>query len=408
MSAGLSLALGATLLTLAGLELALRWTFPQDALLGVNPVDEMLEPAGGGTPYYGHPEFGAFLKPHIRYRETAPEFSVEITTNSDGFRAPEFSATAKAGRPVAVATGDSYLWGYGVPESERMLDLVSSRIPEFAWLNLSAPGTGTDQHYLYWKHVGSRYHPQLVVEFVYPNDLVDNVRSFRNFPKPRFRPGPGGEPGAQLIFEPVSKTGGDGSSRIKKLWMPLDRWLRNRSHLFVLLKGRIAGLRGAGSGNVERSDDLIGLYRRPRPAGMQAAVELLQAELAMYGSEVKASGARFVVVLVPHKWEMETDGVYISDDWGTVRRMMKLDPSGFDLASFSAGMQAWGKQTGVPVYPLREVLKNHEIAGERVYFLRDGHWSKDGNRIVADEFVRGIWPQIAANAQVQTAEGVTP
>lgn len=379
---GLAAMLGSTLLLLLMLEGFFRLAAPQDAALSVDTSIRMIEPAGLESPYAGDPDRGLVLRPDVRFINSAPEFSVTVQTNSDGYRAPEFGPLLDTGKPVVVVTGDSFVWGHGVEESGRAFDLVANSLDDHVWLNLGVPGTGTDQHLLHWRRHGGALKARLVVEVVYPNDLIDILQEFRYFPKPRFVLN--GDGGLDLV--PARE-----SSRTVPRLLPVDRFLRNRSHLYAFFKGRLRSLRAAGEAK-GRYDDVLMLYRKERPEALDSALRLLKAILSLYAAEVRATGAQFAVVVVPHKWEMQTSGRYVKDDWGRTVELMRLNPDEFDLWALDRGLKSWGAVENVPVLGLLEHLIRREAGDTWVYFPRDGHWTAAGNRIVAETFVSEFWP----------------
>lgn len=386
--AGLAISFATLLLTLGGLELLFRLFSPQDAVLWVDSELEILSPNGLDSPYRGDPDLGLMLVPDVHYRNTAPEFSIDVRANSDGYRAPEFSMLSGDGRPRIVVTGDSFAWGHGVDVPDRVTDLLAGKIPDYAWLNLAVPGTGTDQHLLHFRKNGIRLAPSLVVEFVYPNDLVDNLRSFRYFPKPRFEL----HENDVLKYIPVPPA----AAPPRRPFLPLDRFFRNRSHLYVFVKGRATALRTSAGKTGERTEDVIGFYRKDRDPSMKVAMNLLTAELSLYAREVRATGAQFAIVVVPHKWEMGTRGRYVKDDWGKTVKLMGLRETDYDLEAFHRELMKWAEVEEVPVLGLLPYLRSRETGDTYVYFSKDGHWSPAGNRIVADLFVSQLWSGLSA------------
>ncbi len=401
LAASIALVAISTALTLLALEGVFRIAAPQDAVLWVDSTIDMIEPAGADTPYRGDPDLGLTLKPSVRYRNEAPEFSILVESNSLGYRWPEFPAALEyAGTPAVVVTGDSFAWGHGVEAPESVPALLAKAKTEFAWFNLAVPGTGTDQHLLHYRKQGKALKPAVVVEFVYPNDLIDNLRSFRYFPKPRFDLAPDGT--LNLVPAPI------GAPPPSNPALPVDRFLRNRSHLYAFLKGRLMAFK-AGSGEVAgRTEDVIGFYRRERTPEMENSLKLLKAILSQYVREVRADGAEFALVIVPHKWEMNTSGRYIKDDWATTVKLLGLNLELFDLDAFSRELSAWAASENVPCLDLLPLLRPLETGATRVYFPRDGHWTREGNRLVAELFLNQLWPFVSGGLLPGKGEGQSP
>ncbi len=400
---GAAAAFLALLATAIVLELLVRFFYPQYAVLSVDTEIRMIDPADTESPYRGDPELGLVLKPNVRFRNSAPEFSIDVQTNSLGFRAPEFDRLTASGKPRVVITGDSFPWGHGVEEKDRAVDMIAGKLPEATWLNLSVPGTGTDQHLLNFFKNGVGLAPSVVVEFVYPNDVIDNLRGERRFPKTRFELGPDG---ALKMIPPLPD-----AQPVSKPLLEVDRYFRNRSHLYALLKGRWMSFRMARGNAGGHSEDVLGIFRKERDPSIQRAMALLKALLSEYAREVRATGARFAVVVAPHKWELGTRGRFVKDDWGTTVKIMGLREPEFDLESFHREMMEWARAEAVPALGLLPYLKaaeTGETGGTRVYYPRDGHWTPAGNRIVADLFISQLWPSLSAEQTPDQVQDTAP
>jgi hypothetical protein len=100
-----------------------------------------------------------------------------ITTNSLGWRGPEFPPITKpTDQCRIVAVGDSFLWGWGVEESERYTTLLEVHLNEVApqcrWriLTFAVPGYNTVQEANVFRRYGAAYSPDIVIYHYVGND----------------------------------------------------------------------------------------------------------------------------------------------------------------------------------------------------------------------------------------------
>ncbi len=121
-------------------------------------------------------QLGWFPKANSRGTFTGSR-TISISHNSDGFRGPEYVATAK---PTLVVLGDSFVWGFDVNADERFTEKLQARHPEGAVYNLGVSGYGTDQEYLLLQRWFRKYRPRVVL-LVYctDNDDSDNCSNYR-------------------------------------------------------------------------------------------------------------------------------------------------------------------------------------------------------------------------------------
>lgn len=373
-----ALLVGTVLVSLLVLEGAMRLIAPQHNLLESIGEVTVLSPAGETTHIYGDEKLGLMTRPNLRYRLNKGEFTLEVQTNSDGFRGRNFDEIVGEKENVAAFTGDSFLWGWGVDTPERFSDKIAAAIPEYAWLNLGMFGTGTGQHYLHWREVGKRYHPKLVVEWFFDNDVDDILQRLARYPKPYFTLEEAGT---------LTEHAPDLSLQQKqKPFLGLRRYLRSHSHLYVFVKSRMSF---SGEGEVP-----MAIHLKKPPEQVQKKLDLLVAILTRYARDVQASGGVFALAMIPSTTSMETDGIYRTYDWGDVQRQWGLDAADYDFDALGMRLREWGDAHGVPVFTPRHQLKALEDAGTRLYFSHDGHLNQRGHEALAETFVRDFWPTL--------------
>ena len=222
------------------------------------------------------PLLGWRPKPRTRRRLVMPGSSSFVaTTNRDGLRGKARVLVPKRDGRVRVGIfGCSQTFGAGVGDGETYSSLLGASLPGAEVLNFGVSGYGTDQMLLYYETVGRSFGLDVVVLAFAEYHLERNVLRFRSYAKPFFELEPDGAlelrgipippPDAVLAEAPVA-----------------EHTLLDRSVLLRWLWGRREG-RELGREN-----------RSGSPAW-----ELTRPIIARFAAEVRASGARMVLVNV--------------------------------------------------------------------------------------------------------------
>lgn len=300
--------------------------------------------------FWRHDELlGWSLEPNARGRYTGPrpfpiEFDSAIETNSLGLRGPEIGAR-EPGELRVLLLGDSFVAGFEVEQPETFAALLETRLARrlgapVRVINAAVRGYGTDQSYLWFRERGRALGADVVAAVFSANDFDDNVtlhRARRPFGKPAFGLRPNGA--LELVGTPVPRYETcsswvlDGDYRPARADGPFSRGacflqtrLADRSALFTLVATSLARLPG-----------LVGLLNRfSQPAGGTAAAQAslvpwplasLRADLGLGSAaaagpgraeregrlatallqalarEVRASGARFLLLMIPQHWK---------------------------------------------------------------------------------------------------------
>ncbi|OGX13565.1 MAG: hypothetical protein A2351_01520 [Omnitrophica bacterium RIFOXYB12_FULL_50_7] len=105
--------------------------------------------------------------------------TVEVHTNSAGFRGTREYAIEKPKGVIRIATlGDSFVFGFGVQDDETFPALLETSNKTREVLNLGVPGYGMDQIYLSYREIARKYHPEIVLIGIFPEDFWRCTRSF--------------------------------------------------------------------------------------------------------------------------------------------------------------------------------------------------------------------------------------
>lgn len=163
------LLVGVILVLCAGIEIALRFLFPQPT------YSKLLEQVGG---YYAPSELNTFtLKKNYRGAEPSQEFPgtyVKVTTNKDGFRGAELGTSPDK----ILVVGDSYTFGVYVNDEETypavLNELITRNNPSYQVINAGyAGGFETDQQYVWLRQAVKEHKPRIVILGIFlGNDIL--------------------------------------------------------------------------------------------------------------------------------------------------------------------------------------------------------------------------------------------
>lgn len=345
-----------------------------------------------------HPVLGWDKPPGGESRIRRSEFDVLIQINSLGLRGPEYGYEKPAGTRRVLILGDSFAEGYYVDEADTARAVLEKRLNTGAcagWqvVNGGTIAYSTDQEYLFFREEGYRYQPDLVTLLFYHNDLLYNAR-------PR---GPGGEvkpffqveDGRLVARHETLEPDPEGApNRQNPGRAPLQPWrgsialrlLSNRTVDASPALHRVLGALGlvqpVGS-DPPREFWPYGPGRGPEVDEMWRTTEAL---LAAIKSDVEAHGARFSVLYIPARFEVN-DAV-----WQTTRERYKLGKR-WDPFVVHDRLKAILDAQGTPLVDPRDALRATETSGPPAYYTRDVHWNAVGNRIAAEGLQRWVEAQ---------------
>jgi len=282
---------------------------------------------------------------------------IPIRSNSDGFWGDEFPERRSPDDCRIIFLGDSLTWGYGVREEERFSNVLGAENSALETLNFGMAGYGTDQALQVWRHFAQDYDPDIVVLTVHSNDYRENVSVVRwGLSKPYFELRRDGSMSVQNV--PVDSSHDYWQSGIfheianpysEYYSVPVERrsrilhWtLRNSSvarlvYTVAVRRPAVSKASGNSSGppSVNRPREKA-VTATPPLAGSPAQIEIevLEALVKELASGVRASGARFLVVLsmptsrryIAHKATWDANGIpYLDATTDPLRRRIRDD-----------------------------------------------------------------------------------
>jgi hypothetical protein len=341
------------------------------------------------------PEFGFRTKPDLRLTTRDEAGPMEWATNSLGFLGPELpDPDAHRSERRVLFLGDSFLHVWNVRLENALTAVAADRLTRagpraVAW-NLSCRGWGTNQELLALRSFGARVRPEDVVLCVFPsNDLANNELELADLTN--LSPGD--------FLHPYLVPEEDG---LELSWsQPVRSFLRRRSRLFGLLDVRVqlfarqreldwllygvpAPLPAERAARgLSPFEDLECFRQHGRGDPWERAWTTTEALILETRRETLALGARFLMVVIPHAYQVHSDarrhrrerllrrhglaGLDTEHDWNLPETR---------LARFAA-------EHGIEVVILLERLREAARTGADTY-QSNGHLNTLGNRVAGE------------------------
>ena len=312
-------------------ELIVRWAVP---LREVGPVLSVQDE-----------HVGKRLRPNVRTTRLAPEFVMEFSTNSEGFRGPERRGFAN---PI-LFLGDSFTMGYGVSDGAEYPAVIQHKLDErhpeaeIEVINAGIGDNGNGQWIKFLRLYLREIDPSLVVLQFTQNDFSDNVRE---------------------NYFAISEKGDLLENEIRiSLARRVDNVISifpglSNSHLYAAARQARYYWGVAGTGNITLEKEQLtapGIVQQSPDIDLPYRYRLTQGIVS------------------------EAVRICISNGYSVVAVMVGLDGAELEM------VQSWFAGMGVPAIAIQT-----KSAQPEHYFQVDGHWNESGHQHVAHEVARLI------------------
>lgn len=151
-------------------------------------------PSKGQVPIMDHPEGPVYISLRPNLSTLADGWGIptyKVRTNEKGLRETSFSQSPPPDVTRVLVIGDSFTFGVGVNRSdvwvERLEERVSEQDDRYQFINAGTPGTGMRDYYLFLKHRGLRYNPDILVVAITNGDWISREAEHRMFTRTRQR-----------------------------------------------------------------------------------------------------------------------------------------------------------------------------------------------------------------------------
>jgi len=338
------------------------------------------------------PQLGWRKRPGARVRFQRAEYAVDVAINHLGLRDPERGYEAPPGTHRILALGDSFLEGYTVELEDSASQVLERRLSDGGCavevINGGTTGYSTDQSYLFFQTEGLRYSPEVVLLFFYYNDVLYNDLQFysggvrkpifvlrdgslqvykQSVPRPSPRPAP-------VAVEAVEESAEEGPRSVllewvkERLWFGAPRIYNSLGRMGLWEPDRPIGAR------LE-----LRVYERRRIPEIEGGWEKTGLVLDALSREVQEAGARFLLVYVPNRMEVNERA------WQLSQARYGMDEATWDRGLVLERLQGIAAAAEFPILDLTPALREADgglLGGP--YYVQDGHWNPAGHRVAAE------------------------
>lgn len=286
------------------------------------------------------------------------EFSYTISINDLGMRQKAVAKEKAAGMFRIVALGDSFLWGIGVPDEERVSEVLQRELKSVEILNLGVSGYAPIQYSLMTERVLGLRPDLVIILFCLSNDFADNVLFQRyGYYKPYAELDAGGGIVIRGLPPPNVKRFGFAPSHGTTLWGSLLLGDARRILRIVALERK--GLIGFDSELIYTDDQDLSVEERQLK---HDAILINEALLGRFARDLAKHGSSLIVIPAPTKREYSRDWSYGHDGYFFQAEVVLRETS---------------ERLGLPFVETVSSLTGYD------FWKQDGHWRPEGHEKMA-------------------------
>jgi hypothetical protein len=320
------------------------------------------------------PLLGWRIKPNTHTTIREPDYSTVLDYGPKGLRGKDIPYIKPVGISRAVILGDSMVDGYSVPLEDRVSEVLAARLgPGAQVVNLGVSGYSTDQELLMLESQGLKYQPDLVVLFLYYNDIWMNGERLlaRATYKPFFKLEASGS--LTLMGVPVPHPSPALEDRFKFYALIRDN-IKRRASLYKMAtlghgwaSASLPMPSGAGG-----TADQFRVYQKEDKPELRRVWAITRALLKRMNTETQEHGGHFLVFYAPSRVELSPE------EWSQ-SNIPDTYAADVVLRHLTEICNAEGIPLLDPTERFREARKNGPLS-----YAHDVHWTKAGHRVAAD------------------------
>lgn len=349
----LSLLFVSTIVTLFFLEFMVRVFFPQNLYPYV---------------YKDDPLVSYRLKENYRGVHKTPEFKVKVETNSDGLRDYEHPFKKEEGSYRILVIGDSFTFGEGVEMEESYPKVMEKLLNErglgkrMEVLNASAFSWGPSEEYLYLKHYGSRYKPDMVIlGYNVNSDIWQSRYGLFDADNDRL----------------ISTGTENANKRLNRFLKEIPGYLfvRERSELLAMLRRTASDFLDREI-NRAYSDIQLSFYKGKPNDDAIKGLRITEVLLKGFKELSERDGYRFVLLLIPAREQLDPVGFGY--------------PEGSVTDNLNMYLKKVCDEMDIEVIDMLPRFKGLRKKPDELYYPKNGHWNKDAHGLAGGILAQGI------------------
>jgi hypothetical protein len=323
------------------------------------------------------------------------DYTIHEKFNSKGIRGQEYSYNKLNNEKRILIIGDSFAEGASVEFSNLFSEVLKEKLFNkrgiyYEVINAGTCGYSTDQELLFFESEGKKYKPDITIVMFYENDVwYNNQPRYWRGNKPVFK-----LENETLILTnvpvPKSDKNLDQSFDKEPLFEKVKKWLSRKSYLYRFIRDKIktsiflykiAGKLGLAN-KYEAIPDEFRVWERKYSGEISKAWNITKALLIRLKLQAESIGSKLLIFYVPNsasiyneEWQDAKLRYNLSDnDWN-------IDQAGIELKSFCATNKI---DFINPTEPFKTRAEEIKRQGRALYFVKDGHWTIEGNKLAAE------------------------
>jgi hypothetical protein len=321
------------------------------------------------------------IKASIFYRG---EVSNYIKINTHGFRDTPFPSPNDKITKIIVM-GDSFVSNIGVDDKNVFTEILEKQLPNTTVMNFGVNGYSTVQEYLLLNKLLQDYSPDLLILVIYiRNDFVENLGfKWNGIERPKailsndgldvkITPVPTYQPKPNLPQNPI-------------------RQLLKKSHLCYFANYHLEWILNRFS-NPDRlklrptkfTPPELYLCKRTPSKKTIYMYKTMDVMLSKFARTCHSRNVNLLFVIAPSIVQID------SELWSNILAKYKLKHDDFDLTLPNTQLLASAENYHVPVSDLLPKLETARLRDDKLYNLKEQHWTKEGNIVVASEILNYI------------------
>jgi hypothetical protein len=335
------------------------------------------------------PLLGWKHQPGARARYERREYTTEVVINPHGLRDRDRTYEAVPGTFRVLALGDSFIEAFSVPLEDSVTQVLERSMAQgrcpVEVINGGTVGYSTDQELLFYREQGAKYRPQVVVLFVYYNDVLYNAArtniqlpkpllSFKggqvevvNFPVPR-------RPPDRVTPEAPEAPPATVKGSVALDWLG-ERLERSRPDIYNGLSRY--GLWPPTS--AQNMSPELRVYLRQPPADVRHGWAMTGRILKTLAAEAWGRDSRLAIAYIPSRMEVN------DRDWDLTRLRYGMDEESYDRGAVLARLAAIAGAERIPFLDLTPAMRQATGLVSWPYYDFDSHWNRLGHAVAARE-----------------------
>ncbi|MDM8518733.1 hypothetical protein QUF64_01700 [Anaerolineales bacterium HSG6] len=352
-------------------------------------------PKDDGQFYQCHADFGWTGRPNYEGFIEAGEYQQQLTFNQLGMHDSDHATGHQTDRYRILMLGDSFVHALQVAENQsnhqRLEDNLNQHVEKTVEvISSGVVNWGTNQQLLYYRKHGREFEPDLVLLMLFiGNDLLDNLpgnlltTSGINCYAPYFALCADGFNASPLTYAPGISQAEPPCSMSERVLVNSMGWLYQHSRLYQQVEPLLISRSPRQIFGQEHDNPSTALYLPADEPRLEQAWQVTLATIEQFDREVQADGHQFAVALISPSMVVrlmqlnEAAQAQFEQDNPTFKDA-QADRPNQRLAEFF-------QKQGIPYLDLTPALVAHQQANPTpLYFLHDGHWTVEGNRVAAE------------------------